>query len=221
MDTEHPTEKPPESEGRLRILKAAYPLFVEHGYKAVSMQQIADAAHIHKATLYHHFLHKEALFTAVVQVELEQLQGELIRAIEQRATVADRLVSAAWQFFSRSHADFGRLMTDVRENLPDDVRQRLQMEQSFPWGQLESIFEDATRSGELPAVDRELAASMFTGLIWGQIWMRKMERTAAPLTEDLARTLVDILLAGLRTSTAAASGEMTASGSPVLADSHR
>ncbi len=221
MDTEHHTEKVPESEGRRRILQAACPLFVEHGYKAVSMQQIADAAHIHKATLYHHFLHKEALFTAVVQVELEQHRCELIHAIGQQTTVADRLVSVAWQFFSRSHTDFGRLMTDVRENLSDELRQRLLKEQSFPWAQLESIFEEATRSGELPSVDRELAASMFTGLIWGQIWLRKMERTAAPLTEDLARNLVDILLAGLRTSPAAAPGGMAASESPLLADSHR
>ena len=207
IDTERQTDKLPESEGRLRILKAAYPLFVEQGYKAVSMQHIADAAGIHKATLYHHFRHKEALFTAVVQMELEQHRGELVRAIEQRTTVADRLVSVAWQFFSRSHADFGRLMTDVRENLSDEARQRLLKDQSFPWEQLEWIFDEAAHAGELPALDRELAAGMFTGLVWGQIWLRRAERTDAPLTEDLARTLVEILLAGLRASPAAAPRE--------------
>jgi hypothetical protein len=53
-------------------------------------------------------------------------------------------------------------------------------------------------------MDQELAASMFTGLFWGQIWMRKMEHTAAPLAEELARNLVDVLLAGLRASDGAA-----------------
>ncbi len=94
-------------------------------------------------------------------------------------------------------------MTDVREHLSEEARQRLVTDQSFPWEQLEWIFAEASRVGELPALDRELAAGMFTGLVWGQIWMRRMEKTDAPLTEDLARTLVDILLAGLRASPAA------------------
>lgn len=217
IETERQSDTLPESEGRRRILKAAYPLFIEQGFKAVSMQQIADSAGIHKATLYHHFLHKRALFTAVVQMELEQHRGELIRAIDQQATVTDRLVSVAWQFFSRSHADFGRLMTDVREHLSDDARQRLLKDQSFPWEQLEWIFGEAARAGELPELDRELAAGMFTGLVWGQIWMRRAERTDAPLTEDLARTLVEILLTGLRGSPAAAPRESATPGSAALA----
>jgi AcrR family transcriptional regulator len=40
-----------DSEGRLRILRAAYPLFVERGYDGVSMQGIADAVPLNKATL--------------------------------------------------------------------------------------------------------------------------------------------------------------------------
>ena len=57
----------PESEARNRVLDAARPLFVDYGYKGVSMQQIAAAAGIHKATLYHHFKDKDALFAAVVE----------------------------------------------------------------------------------------------------------------------------------------------------------
>ncbi len=60
--------RPSESESRNRVLDAAYPLFVQQGYKAVSMQQIADAVSINKATLYHHFRSKDDLFLAVVHV---------------------------------------------------------------------------------------------------------------------------------------------------------
>jgi len=51
---------------------------------------------------------------------------------------------------------------------------------------------------------------MFIGLVWGQIWVRKIEQFAGPLDERLARRLVEILFAGLRTSPAAGSEEIGA-----------
>ncbi len=55
--------------GRGRILREARLLFTAQGYAAVSMQQIADAAAVNKATLYHHFRDKEDLFLSVMVEE--------------------------------------------------------------------------------------------------------------------------------------------------------
>jgi len=211
MDQERP-DRPVESEGWQRIVNAAHPLFVRHGYKAVSMQQIADAARIHKATLYHHFAHKDALFMAVVRMELAEVRSELVAGIAQGQGPRERLAGVAWRYFQRSHADFGRLMSDVHEHLSPEHRQAMLKSQPFPLDQVEEIFRQATAGGELPAVDPALAASMFTGLIWGQIWVRKMEWVTAAPSEELAFRLVDILLAGLRDSPAA-----LAAGAPPIA----
>lgn len=191
------------SEGRQRIVAAARPLFVEHGYKGVSMQQIAYAASIHKATLYHHFRDKDALFVTVVQAELAQMRAELVAAIDAGATTHQRLAAVAWRFFQRSRADFGQLMSDVHTHLPDASRARVMRDQAFPWVQLEAIFINATADGDLPSVDPQLAATLFAGFIWGQIWARKVERVSDPLTPELAGRLVDILLAGLAHAPAA------------------
>src|SRR6185312_14690775 len=48
------------------ILEAARALFLEVGYGATSVDAIARAAGVSKATLYGHFPSKEALFEAVV-----------------------------------------------------------------------------------------------------------------------------------------------------------
>ena len=191
------------SEGRRRIVTAARPLFVEHGYKGVSMQQIADASAIHKATLYHHFRDKDALFVAVVEAELAQMRDDLVAAINAGDTTHRRLAAVAWRFFQRSRADFGQLMSDVHTHLPEQCRTQVMREQAFPWEQLEGIFIDAAAADELPPVDPSLAATLFAGFIWGQIWARKVERVSDPLTPDLADRLVDILLAGLANSPAA------------------
>jgi AcrR family transcriptional regulator len=56
-----------EPTSRERILATAWSLFASEGYAEVSMQNIADAARVNKATLYHHFGDKEQLFVAVLE----------------------------------------------------------------------------------------------------------------------------------------------------------
>ena len=49
------------------ILKGAMQEFLKHGYAAASMDKIAKAAKVSKATVYSHFGDKESLFNAVMQ----------------------------------------------------------------------------------------------------------------------------------------------------------
>ena len=73
--------------GRGRILREARLLFTAQGYAAVSMQQIADAAVVNKATLYHHFRDKEDLFLSVMVQEFARLAASV------GSVIACRLVS--------------------------------------------------------------------------------------------------------------------------------
>lgn len=213
MSEHHPNsmQATPDSDGRKRILMAAYPLFVDHGFKSVSMQQIADATGIHKATLYHHFLHKEALFTAVVQIALDQISSEVSHITEEGGSAASQLVQVACRIFSGTQSDLGRLMTDFREHISPEQREQLKRERTFPWDQFEHIFASAIASGELPAdVDLELAVSTFMGMVWGQVWVRHLDRVTSPLNEQLAQNVVDILFAGLRAHASAPASGVTA-----------
>jgi TetR/AcrR family transcriptional regulator, mexJK operon transcriptional repressor len=51
---------------RRQIVAAAEILFLAHGYGAVSMDAIAKAASVSKATLYAHFASKDALFAGIM-----------------------------------------------------------------------------------------------------------------------------------------------------------
>jgi AcrR family transcriptional regulator len=195
--------QPVAQDGRWRIILAAQPLFVEHGYNSVSMQQIATASGIHKATLYHYFRDKDELFLAVVRKEMDRIRSDLEQAIEQGGTAREQLVELGARAFQGSRADFARLMSDVHQHLPESARADLQSSQAFPWEAIEGIFVQATERGELPEVDSSLATTMFTGLLWAQGWMRKLGRPGPPLTRELAEVMVDVLLAGLQHSPAA------------------
>ena len=58
---------------RQQILSAAINLFVEQGYSATSMEQIAKNADVSKQTVYSHFGNKDDLFSASIEQKCESL----------------------------------------------------------------------------------------------------------------------------------------------------
>lgn len=62
------SEMPPESEGARAILEVAVRLFSEKGFDAVSMNEIAKAAGVSKANVFHHFGSKCDLYLATLRV---------------------------------------------------------------------------------------------------------------------------------------------------------
>jgi AcrR family transcriptional regulator len=59
---------------REEILEAATRLFMQHGYKATSVRQIAEEVGCTEAALYYHFKHgKRALFGAVIEASMPDL----------------------------------------------------------------------------------------------------------------------------------------------------
>ena len=62
----------PESPKRRAILAAATDLFAAKGYGAVSMEAIARAADVSKATLYAYFESKDRLFATIVRVACQE-----------------------------------------------------------------------------------------------------------------------------------------------------
>lgn len=66
-----------QSPKRDRIVEVAGRMFMEHGFSAVSMDAIAEAAPVSKPTLYHHFQDKKCLFAAVMTERCRDLFSEL------------------------------------------------------------------------------------------------------------------------------------------------
>ncbi|MEX1020960.1 MAG: TetR/AcrR family transcriptional regulator [Litorilinea sp.] len=79
------------SNSRTRILDAAKPLFVARGYTALSMRELGAAVGVSKAAIYYHFRDKEALFCALVEQSIAQLET-LILAAQRAGPDARRVV---------------------------------------------------------------------------------------------------------------------------------
>ena len=66
-----------------RILDVAAALLLRHGYRRVTVEDVAAGAGIGKGTVYLHWKTREALFTAVFEREVLQAIGELLGALRQ------------------------------------------------------------------------------------------------------------------------------------------
>lgn len=78
MDTKTPaSERQLSATKRSAILSGAMQEFLAHGYAATTMDRVAAAAKVSKATVYSHFQDKEGLFMALVQ----QLQEKKFQAV--------------------------------------------------------------------------------------------------------------------------------------------
>lgn len=80
-------------EQRDRILCAALRCFIEHGFHAASMSNIADTAQMSAGLMYRYFENKNAIVLAIIERQLEEKRCR-IRALQSSADFADDLLEA-------------------------------------------------------------------------------------------------------------------------------
>ena len=83
---------------REQILKVASQLFMEHGFNAVTMDAIAEAAPVSKPTLYNHFENKPALFFAVMQARADSLFHAIESEIKPNLSIEETLTRIGHSF---------------------------------------------------------------------------------------------------------------------------
>jgi TetR/AcrR family transcriptional regulator len=97
---------------RTHILSEALRLFAFHGYDAVGVQTIVEAAGVTKPTLYHHFGSKKGLFEALVREYGEPLLEIVREAAVYEHDLAGTLkrLLAAYFTYGAEHPVFYRLL---------------------------------------------------------------------------------------------------------------
>lgn len=77
---------------RTELLKAAHAVFLEQGYDAATIADIAGRAHLTRGAAYWHFKNKEEIFVAVVEQALnEQQERKNQYTSSQHLTVREKL----------------------------------------------------------------------------------------------------------------------------------
>ncbi|MEQ8956900.1 MAG: TetR/AcrR family transcriptional regulator [Coleofasciculus sp. C2-GNP5-27] len=106
---------------REQIAQAAMQLFIQHGYRETSMDQIAAEADVSKHTIYNHFQSKEGLFIELMEQFIrEQFQSEFDAELsDEPGTGLRRLAEAFLSKLSNpEYAAFLRLLIAESGHFP-------------------------------------------------------------------------------------------------------
>ena len=89
----------PRDERRGQLLVAASEVFVDRGFHAAGMDEIAERAGVSKPVLYQHFSSKLELYLAVLERHVENLVSGVRQALRATTDNRQRLRSAVQAFF--------------------------------------------------------------------------------------------------------------------------
>lgn len=140
------------------LLAAAIDLFVEHGFAATRLEDVARRAGVSKGTLYLYFTNKEELFKAVVRESILPFLGKAeLSVAEFEGHSADLLRSVVmnWsrQIGQSKASGLGKLMLAEAVNFPELARFYREEVMSRVVRMISSILERGVNRGEFRSFD--------------------------------------------------------------------
>lgn len=151
-----------------QVLAGARDVFLSDGFEGASVDDIARAAGVSKATLYSYFPDKRLLFMAVARVECLLQADRAIAEIDMTATVDRVLQAAATKLVEVITSDFGqrifRICVAESERFPALGQEFYDSGPALIRHQLVCFFKIAIQRSELLIDDLELAADQFHAL---------------------------------------------------------
>ncbi|MGQ8873405.1 TetR/AcrR family transcriptional regulator [Paenibacillus sp. TSA_86.1] len=175
------------------ILMTASRMFMEYGYEAVSLQQIASLCQVTKASIYYHFSSKPELFTiAITRMMAMGMQQTTLR-LEEPGTLHERLVNVAAAKMQQSHVDTETMMREAETYLNAEQFAQIRDAENRIFGVLATHFQQEMDHGYLRKANPMLLAQAFTSLLMlaNREDVRQMHGTIVELAEELVELFLN------------------------------
>lgn len=176
---------------REMILEQAAHLFARRGYPSTSMNQVAEACGLSKATLYHYYKDKYSLLVSIAEGHVSRLQA-LVVEVEAEALVPEQRLRELIRRIVEEYADAQdahRVLTEDVKFLDEADRERvLDHERDVVSGFARAVAE--VRGEPLQAeLSKPLTMLLFGMINWMFTWMKpegELDYDAmAPIVADL------------------------------------
>jgi AcrR family transcriptional regulator len=187
------------------IAGAALELFVERGFAATKLDEVAERAGVSKGTVYLYFDSKEALFKAAIEAAMtpaieaaEALAGDGGRPA---AELLRDFVAGWWRMVgSTSLGGLPKLLVAESGNFPEVVTWFHEAIIARAHSAMTRIIRHGVDRGEFRPVSAAVAARivfapMFSYLVWQRSFERCMHDLPPP--ESFFETVLDLLIDGL------------------------
>jgi TetR/AcrR family transcriptional regulator, cholesterol catabolism regulator len=178
---------------RAAILRAAARLFRDRGFADTGMRDIADAADLSPANLYHYFDGKHDLLFYCQDLALDHMLEAVATARRTASSAPERL-----RLVLTAHVH--TLLDDIEgatahlqmESLPPALRSAIVKKRDRYEQALRKIIAEGIKAGELVDMDQAIVARAMLGAMnWTVTWFRpEGANTAAAVGEVISRFLV-------------------------------
>jgi len=178
------------------ILSQAARLFATQGYSATSMNQVAEACGLSKATLYHYYKDKYDLLFSIADGHVQRLQG-IVEEAQAEGQDAQQLMRALIRRLVEEYADAQDehwvLTSEVRFLSAADRRRVLDRERELVAGFARTV------AALRPDLDEAALAKPLTMLLFGMVnWMFTWMKPGGRYDhEAMAPIVADMFLGGL------------------------
>jgi TetR/AcrR family transcriptional regulator len=177
---------------RRAILRRSAKLFAQNGFDRTSMAEVASAAGVSKALLYHYYTGKEALLFDILQAHLQDLM-DAVRVVDTKLAPRARLRALIGAVLGayRDADDEHKIQINELRKLPIARKKELiALERS-----LVSIFADAVAAAVPSIANRSVllkpvTMSLFGMMNWHYMWFREKGPVSRDDYADMVTTLL-------------------------------
>ena len=189
---------------KMKILRQAAQIFLEQGYDATSMSQIAERCQITKPGLYYHFKSKQELLFSVMSVALDVLEKNTLAATLAATGHEDRLRriinTHARIVTDEGDGAFTILVTQETKALTPEDRRIIQHRMRSHVDLIRATLGALQNEGRLRNLDISVASFSILGMV---VWIARWFRASGPLdSQEVADQVTDLAMAAVLGDTA-------------------
>ncbi len=172
------TQRPEIRRGRKyeQVLTGAREVFLRDGFDGASVDDIARAAKVSKATLYNYFPDKREMFMEMAREQCARQTELILQEIDMTAPTPDVLAFTARGMLRFILSEFGlkvfRICVAEADRFPELGRRFYESGPAMGRQHLAAFLRFACERGELTIVDFDMAAAQFQELCKADLYLR-------------------------------------------------
>jgi TetR/AcrR family transcriptional regulator, cholesterol catabolism regulator len=186
------------SNKQTEIALAAVKLFEQKGYRATSVQDIADEVGLQKGSLYHYIHSKEDLLLQIAHQAISEFNQRLEKILAMNIPAKEKLISMIENHITVSSSNLQTTTVLLREafSLGESPHQLVQEQTDRYLDLLTAILDEGVTNGEFSINNPKIAALAILGACnWVYRWYKSSgELDATEISKIFSNLFLDGLL---------------------------
>jgi len=178
-----------------QILYTAAYQFMELGYDKVSLDGVAKACGVTKASVYYYFDNKAKLFTESILFVLKIAYDQTYRILLGPGSLQERMLNVAERHMHNEHIDFETMMREASLSLTQEQVDAIRNGEHALHELLAGQFQKAIDKGEITPCDPLLLSHMFTAIL--TVRNRKEILNEQKTVKQVAEEIMQLIWNGL------------------------